>query len=68
MSLPDYQWLMLPLLEALADGREHDVRDLRDRIAQRLGVTDSDREELLRSGEQPVCRGHRPPGSRNRSR
>jgi restriction system protein len=54
MSVPDYQSLMLPLLEALADGREHDVRELRDTIAQRLGVPDADREELLPSGKQPV--------------
>ena len=25
MAVPDYQSLMLPLLEALSDGRDHDV-------------------------------------------
>jgi restriction system protein len=52
MSVPDYQSLMLPLLEALADGREHEVRELRDTIAQRLDMTESDREELQPSGKQ----------------
>src|SRR5688572_16092143 len=54
MAVPDYQSLMLPLLEALADGQEHDVRELRDTVAQRLGMTESDREELQPSGKQAV--------------
>jgi restriction system protein len=52
MAVPDYQSLMLPLLEALADGRDHDVKELRDSIARRLGLTDQDREELQPSGKQ----------------
>jgi restriction system protein len=52
MAVPDYQSLMLPLLEALADGRDHDVKELRDSIAKRVGITDEDREELQPSGKQ----------------
>lgn len=33
MSLPDYQGLMLPLPEALADGHERQLREVRDAIA-----------------------------------
>lgn len=54
MAIPDYQSLMLPLLDALADGKEHRLQDLRDTIASRLHITDADRETLLPSGKQSV--------------
>jgi restriction system protein len=54
MPVPDYQSLMLPLLEALADGRDHQLGDLRDRIGKRLRLTEADREEMLPSGKQAV--------------
>lgn len=54
MPIPDYEDLMLPLLESLRDGGEHSVRDVRDEIASRLRLTDAERSELLPSGKQPV--------------
>jgi restriction system protein len=54
MNIPDYQSLMLPLLEALADGREHLVRDIREVIATTLGLGSAEREALLPSGKQPI--------------
>jgi restriction system protein len=54
MPVPDYESLMLPLLSALADGDEHEVATLRDRIAASLKLTDTDRAELLPSGKQSV--------------
>lgn len=54
MPVPDYQSLMLPLLEALADGLEHGLRDLREDIAGKLAIADADREELLPSRKQAV--------------
>jgi restriction system protein len=54
MPIPDYESLMLPLLDALSDGREHQLRELRETIAVRLALTDSDREEMLPSGKQAV--------------
>jgi restriction system protein len=53
-NIPDYQALMLPLLDALADGREHLVRELRDTVAVRLGLGTGEREALLPSGKQPI--------------
>ena len=38
MNIPDYQSLMLPLLEALGDGRERLVRDVREDIAAKFGL------------------------------
>jgi restriction system protein len=54
MSVPDYQSLMLPLLDATADGNEHAISDLRESIAARLRLTEQDRAELLPSGKQAV--------------
>lgn len=54
MAIPEYHALMLPLLEELRDGRDHDVRELRETIAKKLGITDREREELLPSGKQSV--------------
>jgi restriction system protein len=54
MSIPDYQSLMMPLLEALADGNEHLVRDVRESIAAKLALGPTEREALLPSGKQPI--------------
>ena len=54
MTIPDYQSLMLPLLEALADGREHLVRDVRESIAAQFRLGAAEREALLPSGKQPI--------------
>jgi restriction system protein len=54
MNIPDYQSLMLPLLEALADGREHLVRDVRDSLAAKFSLGAAEREALLPSGKQPI--------------
>lgn len=47
MAIPDYQALMLPLLEALADGREHSLRALAGSFAKRFGLTEDEREGVL---------------------
>lgn len=54
MNIPDYQSLMLPLLEALADSREHLVRDVREHIAAKFSLGTAEREALLPSGKQPI--------------
>jgi restriction system protein len=43
---------MLPVLEALADGQPHAFRDVVKGLADRLGLTDEERSELLPSGKQ----------------
>jgi len=50
MAIPDYQTLMLPVLEALGDGKERPVREVIERVADRVQLSDADREELLPSG------------------
>lgn len=51
MAIPDYQSLMLPVLEAGAQG-EARIGDVVEALAEKLGLTDEERAELLPSGKQ----------------
>ena len=51
--IPDYQTLMLPVLRRAAEG-ETRVADVAERIADDLGLTQTERDELLPSGRQRV--------------
>lgn len=53
MPVPDYQTLMLPVLTVAAEG-EIRVPVAAEKIADRLGLSDADREEMLPSGKQRV--------------
>lgn len=52
MAIPDYQTLMLPLLELAGDGKEHSLREVTDFLASRFSLTEEERRELLPSGKQ----------------
>jgi restriction system protein len=52
MPIPDYQHFMLPLLEAIADGGQHHIRELTQQVTEAL--TEDDRRQLLPSGQQTV--------------
>ncbi|MCL4079016.1 restriction endonuclease [Coriobacteriia bacterium Es71-Z0120] len=54
MSIPDYQTLMLPLLNLLRDGEEHGIRQCIEKLAAQFGLTSEERSQLLPSGQQPV--------------
>jgi restriction system protein len=54
MAIPDYQTLMLPLLRALEDGRDHSLRDVAVQLAQEFGITREEERQLLPSGKQTV--------------
>ena len=54
MPIPDYQSLMLPLLELLEDGKEHRLRDVISALEQQFGLTEEERKALLPSGKQPI--------------
>ena len=51
MAIPDYQTLMLPVLTVAAEG-EMRVPIAAQLIADRLGMTEDEREEMLPSGKQ----------------
>jgi restriction system protein len=52
MPVPDFQSFFKPLLEIASDGNEHSIGEVRDRIAQLMNITESERAERLPSGTQ----------------
>jgi len=54
MSIPDFQSLMLSLLEASGDGSVRTLTELREILAERFELTPEELQELLPSGKQPV--------------
>jgi restriction system protein len=52
LTIPDYQSLMLPVLQIAGDGQEHTTRETIEIIASHFGLTDTERNELLPSGKQ----------------
>jgi restriction system protein len=52
MPIPDYQTLMRPVLELHADGAEHATKTVVAVMADKFGLTDEERAELLPSGRQ----------------
>jgi restriction system protein len=53
MAVPDYQSLMLPVLEQASLG-ETRVPDVADKVADELGLTAAERDQLLPSGRQKI--------------
>jgi len=52
MAIPDYQSLMLPLLDVLEDGEIHSLRKVIGTLARQFDLTDEEKRELLPSGKQ----------------
>ena len=53
-AIPDYQSIMLPLLQLASDGKEWSLRDAGQAIIQKFGLTPEEVEELLPSRSQPA--------------
>lgn len=53
MAIPDFQTLMLPVLESAADG-EVAVRDVIVQLSDRFGLTPEERRQRIPSGRAPV--------------
>lgn len=54
MTLPDFQTVMLPVLQQLADGVEHKHAHLLAQISDHFKLTEEERAKLLPSGGQTV--------------
>jgi len=53
MAVPDFKSLTLPVLKEFADGVEHPTKEIRQRVADRLGLSPGDLSEVvLPSGGQ----------------
>ncbi|MGH9908691.1 MAG: restriction endonuclease [Pyrinomonadaceae bacterium] len=54
MPIPDFQTCMLPLLRFAADGKERQLKEASQHLAQEFKLTDEEMNEFLPSGQQPV--------------
>jgi restriction system protein len=52
MAIPDFQSIMLPVLQIAADGQEHNQSEVRDALALQFQLTEAERNEMLPSGRQ----------------
>ena len=52
MTIPDFQSIMLPLLEIVKDGQEHSHREVCESLAAQFNLSDAEKRELLPSGRQ----------------
>ena len=49
MAVPDFQSVMLPLLDIMGDSAEHGIAEVIEGLGDRLGLSPNDRKELLPS-------------------
>lgn len=54
MAIPDYQSIMLPLLQFTKDGLEHSFRETVEQLADEFKLTPEERQSLLPSGVQAI--------------
>lgn len=54
MPIPDFQTLMLPVLEIFEDGNEHSIHEALDSLAHRFELTEEELNQLLPSGKQTI--------------
>ncbi|MCK5732681.1 MAG: restriction endonuclease [Candidatus Latescibacteria bacterium] len=54
MPIPDYQTLLLPLLELASDGEEHSLKEAREKMADHFELGQDERRKLLPGGTQTV--------------
>ncbi|MBO1064191.1 MULTISPECIES: restriction endonuclease [Nostocales] len=54
MTIPDFQAIMLPLLQYASDGKEHSLREAITYLADVFNLSDEEKKGLLPSGQQTV--------------
>ena len=52
MTIPDFQSIMLPLLQIAGDGKEHSIHEFLDQLANSFSLSEQEINELLPSGKQ----------------
>lgn len=54
MAIPDFQSIMLPLLQFCSDGEEHTNKEAIDNLIQEFSLTENEQKALLPSGRQRI--------------
>ena len=54
MAIPDFQSIMLPLMQYASDGKEHTLRESIEYLAKQFNLSEEEREDLLPSGTQAI--------------
>ena len=54
MAIPNFQIIMLPLLEIAGDGEEHYIHDATNQLGKYFKLSDEEQATLLPSGQQPL--------------
>lgn len=54
MAIPDFQTIMLPLLEYASDEEVHHIHEAVDHLVREFNLTEEEESELLPSGQQPI--------------
>lgn len=54
MAIPTYQECMLPILELLADGKQHTLRQFEDLIIEHFNISPAEQLQMLPSGQMPT--------------
>lgn len=54
MTIPNFQAIMLPLLEIAGDGDDHYIHDATTQLGKYFNLSEEQKAELLTSGTQPV--------------
>jgi restriction endonuclease Mrr len=48
LEVPEYQTFMAPVVRALQDGRPRPIKEIRETVADEIGITDDDRSKVVR--------------------
>ena len=54
MPIPDFQSLMLPVLQLASDGKEHTIRESEAKLAAEFGLSDEEKSRPLPSSRQAI--------------
>ncbi len=54
MAIPQFQQIMLPLLQLLGDKKEHTLREITEPLAEYFKLSEDEKNELITSGKQAV--------------
>lgn len=57
MSIPDYETIMLPLMQLISDGKVYSLSDASSHIAELYQLTPEEREERIPSGSTTYIKG-----------